>query len=178
MSQLIRTGLAALAKIEKIIAGTCIAALTILMVMDVGRREILNEGIDWAQKFSLHMMFWAGMLGASIISSKGGHLRPEIADKLWPKKMLPLLKGIEHLLIAGFCAGLGFISLQFVRESLSLGTRNPVTDLPLWLVQAVIPYALGSMAFRHLMYAFSAELRPTDKNEAQEALEADIEKGA
>lgn len=162
----------ALAFFERIIAAACIGGLTLIMFLDVGMRETMKEGIVWAQKFSLHLMFWAGMLGAALVSSKGSHLRPEIADKLWPKKLHPVLKFIEHLLISAFCGYLAYIAARFVSQSLEAGQRNQVTEIPLWILQIVMPYTFISMSLRHLAYSILPSIRPADQNEAEEALAA------
>jgi TRAP-type C4-dicarboxylate transport system permease small subunit len=164
-----------LGKIEKAVAAICIAALTLLMVFDVGKREFLNEGIPWAQKLALYFMIWAGLLGASLTSAKGGHLRPEIADKVWPVRFHPILKTIEQLLIAFFSFSMAYVAFEFVLESNKLGDVNPVTDIPLWIVQAVIPYALFTMGLRHLIFFAFPSIRPKDVNEAEEALAAEAE---
>ncbi len=175
MTSLISSSLIVLGKIEKVVAAICIAALTLLMVVDVGKREFVGEGIAWAQKLALYFMIWAGLLGAALTSQKGGHLRPEIADKVWPQSLHPVLKTIEQFLVAMFCLGMGWVALEFVIESHKLGDINPVTDISLWMVQAVIPYALFSMGIRHLIYTFFTELRPKNLNEAEEALAAEKE---
>jgi TRAP-type C4-dicarboxylate transport system permease small subunit len=162
--------LALLAASEKMIAGLCIGGLTIIMFADVGAREVFKEGISWAQKISLHLMFWGGMLGVAVVSAKGAHLRPEIGEKLWPKKLKPVLKTLEHLLIAAFCATMAVVSVNFVLESNASGQRHPVTDIPLWILQMVLPYVFVSMTLRHVAYALLPSIRPADVNEAEEAL--------
>ncbi|AFM13697.1 Tripartite ATP-independent periplasmic transporter DctQ component [Turneriella parva DSM 21527] len=175
MLSIMKLILDAMARLEKWIAGICIATIMVLMVMDVFGRNVLKDGIVWAQKLSLHLMLWAGLLGASITSSKGGHLRPEIADKLWPKSFQPVLKSLEHFLISAFCATMAFFALKYILHSLETGDKTPVTELPMWLVQGVIPYTLASMAVRHFTYAFISEIRPKDLNEAEEALQLEAE---
>ncbi len=162
--------LALLAASEKLVAGLCIGGLTLIMFADVGAREIFKQGISWAQKISLHLMFWGGMLGVAVVSSKGAHIRPEIGEKLWPKKLKPMLKAIEHLFIAGFCVAMATVAINFVLQSKVDGQRHPVTDIPIWILQIVLPYVFLSMTLRHLVYAFFPSIRPADVNEAEEAL--------
>ena len=162
--------LAVLAASEKLVAGLCIGGLTIIMFADVGAREIFKEGISWAQKISLHLMFWGGMLGVAVVSSKGAHIRPEIGEKLWPEKLKPVLKAIEHFFIAAFCAAMAAVAINFVLQSKGDGQRHPVTDIPLWILQIVLPYVFISMTLRHLVYSFIPSLRPAAVNEAEEAL--------
>lgn len=162
--------LAALATVEKAVAAFAIGALTLIMFADVGARELFKGGMAWAQKLSLHLMFWAGLLGVAVVSSKGAHLRPEMGEKLWPEKLKPVLKAIEHFLIAAFCAAMAIVAIKFVLQSKADGQRNPVTDIPLWILQSVLPYTFISMTLRHLAYSFIPALRPADVNEAEEAL--------
>lgn len=163
--------LAALTRAERFIAALCIGLLTLIMFADVGARELFKGGIAWAQKFSLNLMFWAGMLGVVVVSSRGTHIRPEIGEKLWPEKLKPILKAIEHFLIALFCAGMAVVAVQFVIKTYDSGQRNPVTEIPMWILQLVLPYTFISLTLRHAIYAAVPALRPADKNEAEEALE-------
>lgn len=170
--------LALLSAGEKFIAGICIGGLTLIMFADVGAREIFKEGISWAQKISLHLMFWGGMLGVAVVSSKGAHIRPEIGEKLWPKSLKPFLKSLEHFFIAAFCAAMAWVAFSFVLQSKADGQRHPVTDIPLWILQIVLPYTFLSMTLRHLVYSLAPSVRPADVNEAEEALAMEQESHA
>jgi len=128
-------------------------------------------GIVWAQKLSLYFMLWGGLFGSALASAKGSHLRPEIADKVLPKKILPYVKIIEQYVISAFFLFLSFLSVIYVKESISLDEVNPVTEISLWKVQLIFPYVFTSMGLRHLFYGIFPALIPADLNEATEALE-------
>jgi TRAP-type C4-dicarboxylate transport system permease small subunit len=128
-------------------------------------------GIVWAQKLSLYFMLWGGLFGSALASAKGSHLRPEIADKVLPKKILPYVKVIEQFIISIFFLFLAFLSFIYVKESIGLDEVNPVTEISLWKVQLIFPYVFTSMGLRHLAYGIFPALRPADMDEATEALE-------
>lgn len=162
---------------EKAIAGLSFGILTLLMGLDVGGREIANTGIEWAQKAAILMMIWGGFLGAALTSGTGGHLRPEIADKLWPSFSKNFQKSLEHFLISLFCLFFLYLSVVHVLEAKGFGDFHPVIELlPLWVVKIIFPYTFFSMSFRHIVYTFVPALRPVAKNEATDAL-AEIENG-
>lgn len=117
-------------------------------------------------------MLWGGLFGSALASAKGSHLRPEIADKVLPKKILPIVKVLEQWIIAVFFLFLTYLSIIYVIESFGLDEVNPVTGIYLWKVQLIFPYIFFSMGFRHLMYGIFPALIPSDLNEATEALEA------
>ncbi len=128
-------------------------------------------GIVWAQKLSLYFMLWGGLFGSALASAKGSHLRPEIADKVLPKKILPYIKVIEQFVVSSFFLFLAFLSFIYVKESITLDEVNPVTEISLWKVQLIFPYVFTSMGLRHFCYGIFPSLRPADMDEATEALE-------
>ena len=80
-------------RVQRILAGICIALLSVLISLDIFGRELFSHGFHWAQKTSVYLMIWAGFLGSSLTNNKGAHLRPEIADKLWRKVLKEFFTG-------------------------------------------------------------------------------------
>jgi TRAP-type C4-dicarboxylate transport system permease small subunit len=149
-----------LTKIEKFIASIFIFALTILVLVDVGAREIAETGIPWAQKSAVYMMIWAGFLGAVLVTHKVEHLRPEVADKLWKGKSKIWSMRIQNLLVFIFCLMMLQASIKYVLESKEFGDENIIINMPMWILQLVIPYCFLSMSLRYFYFIFS----PKEKN--------------
>jgi len=157
---------------EKLLGGTAFAVLTILMALDVFSRELGTGGVAWAQKGAIILMIWGGIIGASLTSAKGGHLRPEIADKLWPESMKPFLKVIEHLIVTAFCVLMFYLSLKNVDTNRGMGDIHPVLDgLPIWTIMTIFTYVFASMAFRHFIFAIMPNMRPDDYGEISNVLD-------
>ncbi len=144
-----------LTRIEKLAASILIFGLTVFVMLDVGAREIIKTGIPWAQKGAVYMMIWAGFLGAILVAHKVEHLRPEVADKLWQGKLKPLYLRIHNALIFIFTVTMCYYSFLYVQESRGFGDRNILIDMPMWLLQAVIPYCFFSMSLRYLYFIYS-----------------------
>jgi C4-dicarboxylate transporter DctQ subunit len=141
-----------LTRIERFAASILIFVLTIFVVMDVGVREIFKEGIPWAQKGAVYMMIWAGFLGAVLITHKVEHLRPEIADKFWTGKLKSFYLRANNLLVFIFTAAMAYYSYKYVMESREFADRNVIIDMPMWVLQAVIPYCFISMSIRYFYF--------------------------
>ena len=141
-----------LTRIERFAASILIFVLTIFVVMDVGVREIFKEGIPWAQKGAVYMMIWAGFLGAVLITHKVEHLRPEIADKFWTGKLKSFYLRANNLLVFIFTAAMAYYSYKYVMESREFADRNVIIDMPMWVLQAVIPYCFLSMSVRYFYF--------------------------
>jgi TRAP-type C4-dicarboxylate transport system permease small subunit len=140
---------------EGIFASALVLILTVFVILDVGARELFRTGIPWAQKGAVYMMIWAGFLGAILVAQKVEHLRPEVADKLWTGKLRPIYLRLHNLLVFGFTAAMAYYSWTYVLESREFGDRNVIIDMPMWVLQAIIPYTFFSMSFRYLYFIFS-----------------------
>lgn len=147
-------------RIEKRVCSAGFAAMTFLVLFDVFGREVLSKSFPWAQKSAVYLMIWLGFLGASLTSATGGHLRPEIADRLWKGALKTWIGALSQLMTAVFCAGLAAYAWGYVQESKALGDVSVVVGLPMWIVQLAIPYTFASMAVRHFCYAVFPAIRP------------------
>jgi len=144
-----------LSKVERFLAAGLILILTVFVVVDVGAREIFKLGIPWAQKGAVYMMIWAGFLGAILIAQKAEHLRPEAADKLWKGAARIWFLRTQNFLVFIFCSVMCWYSIDYVMESKEFADRNVIIDMPMWVLQAIIPYSFLSMALRYLYFTFS-----------------------
>jgi TRAP-type C4-dicarboxylate transport system permease small subunit len=143
-----------LTKIERTAASILIFILTVFVVLDVGSRELFNTGIPWAQKGAVYMMIWAGFLGAILVTQKVEHLRPEVADKFWKGKLRPFYLRAHNLIVFSFTATMTYYSILYVKESMEFADRNIIIDMPMWALQAVIPYCFLSMSLRYFYFIF------------------------
>lgn len=144
-----------LTKVEKLAASLLILVLTIFVIVDVGAREIFKTGIPWAQKGAVYMMIWAGFIGAIIVTHKVEHLRPEIADKFWKGKLKAVYLRVQNFMVMLFCLAMFYYSYLYVMESREFADRNVIIDMPMWVLQAIIPYCFLSMSLRYLYFVFS-----------------------
>jgi TRAP-type C4-dicarboxylate transport system permease small subunit len=151
---MIARALELLTKVEAVLASALVLVLTVFVILDVGARELFRTGIPWAQKGAVYMMIWAGFLGALLVAQKVEHLRPEVADKLWSGKLRPVYLRLHNLLVFAFTAAMTYYSFAYVLESKEFGDRNVIIDMPMWSLQAIIPYTFLSMSLRYFYFIF------------------------
>jgi TRAP-type C4-dicarboxylate transport system permease small subunit len=144
-----------LGKFERLMATAFMGIMTLLVIFDVFTREVFNTGLPWAQKSAVYLMIWGALLGAVMVSEKAAHLRPEIADKLWGEKGKVLFVRVQNLFIIIFCLIFIYASFLYVSESYSFGDKNVILQVPLWILQLIIPYTFISMSIRSLYFLFN-----------------------
>lgn len=139
--------------------------MTILVIFDVGSREIFNKGLPWAQKSAVFLMIWGGFIGAIMVADKASHLRPEVADKIWGEKGKLLFIRVQNLFMLIFCSTFVYTAIKYVAESYSFGDKSVVLQVPLWTLQLIIPYTFASMAIRNIFFIFNPKKQLEIKKE-------------
>jgi TRAP-type C4-dicarboxylate transport system permease small subunit len=152
--------LATLQKWERRVALSAFGLMTLLVLADIALRELAHQSFAMGPKLAIDLMIWGGFLGAALTSGKGTHLKAEAATKVWPVNLRPWIEALSEIVTGVFCAGLAWVSCQYVLQSRAMGEVGVVTGIPLWISQAVLPWTFASMAIRHLAHGWLSGLRP------------------
>ncbi len=92
-------------KIEEIIVGTILVAMTVLVFMSALARSI-GHPIVWATDFSTFLFAWEVFLGGDILIRKTSMGGVEIIATSFPPRIQKALKILWYILIVCFCAAL------------------------------------------------------------------------
>ena len=150
----------------KYLSAFCIFFLSTFIIMDIFGRELFSSGLPWAQKLSVYLMIWAGFLGSAQTNLKGAHLRPEIADKLWPENKKSIFHRLRHLFTSVFNFSAMYYSIEYVLESKEFQDTSPILgDFPLWIIQMVIPFSFFLMGLSSLIFSIDEKIAPNAKRE-------------
>jgi TRAP-type C4-dicarboxylate transport system permease small subunit len=153
-------------RIEATAAVVTMSACGLLLMADVVSRELLGQGIPWAQRVAVYCATIAGMLGFVLAIQSGEHLRTKFLDNFFPEAARPAVARIASLLSAGVFLFLAYHSWLFVHVSYLSGYRGVALDTPVWPMQIILPYAFASATLRYLAYAIFPGLTPAGEAEA------------
>lgn len=163
MQGIIKRALAALYKIEIVIACTAFVLVATALFADVVGREVLGNGIFGAQKFAVFCTAIAGLLGFAIVVHSGGHLRVSVVDRMFPESWYPAMMRLGDVVSGLICVFLGVYAVEFVAKSAQLGESDMVFRIKLWPIQLVLPYLFLASALRYFCFAGFPALRPEEK---------------
>lgn len=152
---------------ETAVAVLALVVMTSVVFVDVLGRELIGQGIPGAQRIGVYAFVLAGFLGLPLATARGAHLRPKFADSLFPPRARSTVAVIQHALAAILSLGLAWFGLSFARQTLALHEVSPVLEIPIGLVQLVLPYAFLSSGLCHLVFALNPDLAPTDSEAIQ-----------
>jgi len=151
-----------LQKAEIGLATIMLALMVLLVFADVCGRELFSIGVMGAQKLAVYSFIYTSFLGMAAATGSGRHLRAQLFDFATSRLAPTVISRVANVLSFLILAFLAIAGAEFAAESLYLGERGIAVNIPIWIVQAVLPYAFGSAAARHLSYAFFPDLQPGD----------------
>jgi TRAP-type C4-dicarboxylate transport system permease small subunit len=121
-----------------------------------GLLAVFPSSLPGAQKFSLGLMLWSGMLGASIATRQRRHIILDTVKKGLDEKTGRLFSLVGGVVTFLFCAMFTVLALTQLSDEFSLwrgGDGVGVFDalpIPKWVVTLALPVTFGTMALRFL----------------------------
>lgn len=137
-------------QIEKLLLSAMLTAMIVVAFLQIVLRNFFDTGLPWGDSFVRYLVLWVGFIGAALATREGSHINIDVLSRWLPgaSKTVNLL--VIHLFSCLICAVLAYASFVFVRnEHLLEGTA--FFDIPVWLLQLVLPVTFALMTLRYAM---------------------------
>lgn len=127
------------------VCGVALFVLVIAVTWQVFSRYILNDPSSFTDELARYTMIWLGLIGASYLFGKNGHLAITLLPESLPRQYKHYLLTLIHLL------SFTFVSLTMIKGGLALISRtwhqfSPSLQIPMAYVYAILPIAGSLMA--------------------------------
>lgn len=136
--------------VEKVFLTTALSVMALTVFLDFALRDFFHSGIRWAKELSALLMIWVGFVGASVATREKRHLLVGATEKILSARWRKMLAVPTHLLAVAFCVFLAKLGFDYIAQTRKFAEHSDVLNLPLWIVQVVIPLSLLVMAARFL----------------------------
>lgn len=137
-------------KFEKLFLIIAIISMTLIIFFDFVFRELFNFSFIWAKELAAFLMVWVGFIGASYATKENKHLVVGFPEKIFSKKILPYVSLIVNVLVFSVTIFLAYLGFLYVLETKEFGETSLVLNIPLWIVQLIIPVSLVIIALRFI----------------------------
>ncbi len=138
------------AKFEKVFLVIAISVMTLVVFFDFMLREFFDSGFIWAKELAAFLMIWVGFIGASYATKENKHLVVGIPEKIFPKKVLPYVSLFVNIVVFAITLFLAYLGFIYVAETREFAETSLVLNIPLWIVQVIIPLSLVVVAARFI----------------------------
>jgi TRAP-type C4-dicarboxylate transport system permease small subunit len=133
--------------VVKYLAAFLLAAMTVIVFLQVVFRYVLNHPLDWSEELGSFAFVWASLLGASIGLKRRENPRLDLIVNLFPRKMQRTIENLYNLVI------LFLLAVLFIYGArLTVSMKSQLTaalEYSVSFVYAVLPISAAIM-FIHL----------------------------
>ena len=135
-------------KVEELITVGGLSAMTIITLVAVFFRYVLQSPIIWSEEAARYLMVWSTMLGISIATRQKAHLGIDIFVSMAPKKLQRALEIFSTLMMIVMFVFLTGISIVFIQSAIRTGNVSPMLRIPFYIIYLALPLGFGLSAVR------------------------------
>ena len=132
--------------LEAIVAGIALVLSFIAVLIGIVSREFLAVPVVWSEELARLAFVYVVFIGMSEAYARSGHLRVEITDLLFSRRLMLLLRIVTQLMIGGLALVLFWYGWQQAARSHML--QSLILSWPLSITYAALPIAALLMALR------------------------------
>ncbi|MEI7786137.1 MAG: TRAP transporter small permease [Betaproteobacteria bacterium] len=125
-----------------------LAAMSIIIFVNVISRYIEGEALPWAEEVARHLMIWLTFLGAGPVLRYGGHLAVENLQDSLPRPLAMALRLIVALLLLCFFGFMIWYGLLYVSRTQYQTTA--ATQISFGYIYAAMPIG-GLLLIAHFL---------------------------
>ncbi len=137
-------------KVEELIAVVGLSAMTVITLVAVFFRYVLQSPIIWSEEAARYLMVWSTMLGISIATRQKAHLGIDIFVSMAPKKLQRALEIFSTLMMIVMFVFLTIISIVFIQSAIRTGNVSPMLRIPFYIIYLALPLGFGLSAVRSI----------------------------
>ncbi len=160
--------------LEETIIAVLLAAMTLLVFMEVVLRFGFGTGLMWAEEATLHISAWMVLFGASYGIKVGSHIGVDALVRILPSGARRIVSGVAVigcLVYTGLFTYGGWI---YLKKMHLIGIELEDLPIPKWIAHSIIVIGMVLMAIRLLTLLWNIITGKADGfkmvDEAQESM--------
>lgn len=122
--------------VERILCTFFLALMSIIIVMQVFFRYVLNNSLTWSEELARYLFIWMIYIGISYGVKLDKHISVDAVYTFMPKKIKRGYAIIGYVLFLLFAVAIVYFGCIVVMMQITSGQRSPAMLLPLQYVYA------------------------------------------
>lgn len=142
------TGKSLITRIEEVVSSFCLSAMIVIISMQVFRRYVLQNSLDWSEELARYFFIWAVYVGCSFATKEDRHLEVTILRHVNKGKWAKPITITAYLLTILFCGCVTVWGTQMVFFLMNTGQKTQALEIRMFWVYIAIPLGMGLMCLR------------------------------
>jgi len=137
-----------LSSFESTLASALVVFLTILLSVQILNRYVFQTSLVWVEEIARISFVWMIYFAVAGAARENRHVRVGIIDMFLSPRALRMVNIVADAVVLAFSLTVVWLGIELVRSSIRFGDRSPVTEIPMSVIYAVIPFCFALIAYR------------------------------
>lgn len=134
--------------IEKILSVSCLATMSVLIVIQVFFRYVLQNSLSWTEETARYLFIMLSYFAASYGVKEGKHITVDIIHNYLPRKAKRIYEMISYLIFFVFALIIIYLGSKVCLSIAETGQLTSSTHIPMQFVYTAVPVGFALCAFR------------------------------
>ncbi|MFA6011577.1 MAG: TRAP transporter small permease [Desulfobacteraceae bacterium] len=126
-------------KLDVILASVCLTAMILVVLCQIILRNFFHGGLAFGDDLVRHLVLWVVFLGAGIAARENRHIKIDVMARFFSPEVNRYVDAIVAVFSTGVCLVLSYAAFTFVREEFGSGFTMNMFNMPVWILQTIIP---------------------------------------
>ena len=144
------------ANLEKLICVVCLALMSILIVLQVFFRYVLNNSLSWSEELARYLFIWMIYIGISYGVKMDKHICVDAVYSFMPKGVKKWYAIVAYILFLVFAIAVVYFGILVVGMQISSGQVSPAMGIPMQYIYAAPVVGMVLTAFRLIQKVIEA----------------------
>jgi TRAP-type C4-dicarboxylate transport system permease small subunit len=155
-------------RIEKALLSVMLATMILFAFLQIVLRNFFDTGLPWGDSLVRYLVLWVGYIGAALATRERIHINIDVMSQWLPGVSRTVNLLVVHCFSCLVCAVLTYASVLFVRNERLMGGMA-FLDIPVWLLQLVLPATFALMTVRYAFYGAADIVALSDQSARADA---------
>ena len=139
--------------------------LTVILFTQVINRYIFSTSFVWLEEIARISFVWLIYFCVASAARQNTHIRIGLIDAFEPASVVKVITIFADILVIGFSLFIVWLGFDLIGSTIEFNEKTPVTNIPMGIIYAVIPFCFALMAFRILGYNMKQVFKKSPKND-------------
>lgn len=142
--------------LEKLICVVCLALMSILIVLQVFFRYVLNNSLSWSEELARYLFIWMIYIGISYGVKMDKHICVDAVYSFMPKGVKKWYAIVAYILFLVFAIAVVYFGILVVGMQISSGQVSPAMGIPMQYIYAAPVVGMVLTAIRLIQKVIEA----------------------
>lgn len=139
---------------ERTFSYVLVILLTVILSTQIINRYIFSTSFVWLEEIARICFVWLIYFCVASAARENSHIRVGLIDLVVPRSWVRVFDYIADALVIGFSLIIVWLGIELMLSTIAYGEKTSVTEIPMAIIYAVIPFCFGLMVIRIIGYNF------------------------